>query len=172
MGSSQHPVDRLIREIIQIGRGASSAEVRRILDHIASAPFSTGERRVPGRDRGLGYAGQTLGSRADSLTYHLIKRVVGEEQWVRGTTANEYIADLRRAAHSPDARLLVYFGRNEHFAAVIARTADAVPSSRLGPASEPNVLVVYSADSGTIATGYQFSDVMTLNFPAVMQWLK
>lgn len=172
MGSSQHPVDRLIREIIQIGQGAIGTEVREVLNHIASAPFSMEERRVPGRDRGLGYAGQTLESRADSLTYHLIKRVIGEEQWAHSTTANEYVADLHRAAQSPDARLLVYFGRNEHFAVVIAQTADAVPSSRLGPTSESNILVVYSADSGTIATGYQFSDVTMLNFPAVVQWLK
>lgn len=165
-------MDQLICEVIQTGRATTNVEVRQILDHVGSAVFSTAVRRVPGRDRGLAYGGQMLGSRADSLMYHLIKRVVGEEQWATGTTATEYVADLHRAAYAPEARLLMYFSRDQHFAAVIARTGDAVPSSRLGPASAPNILVVYSADSGTIITGYQFNDLTTLNLPAVVQWLK
>lgn len=73
---SQHPVDLLIRELLRTGRPAATEEIAQIIDRMATAPFNPQDRRVPTKERGARYRGYTLGARADSLTYHLIKRVV------------------------------------------------------------------------------------------------
>lgn len=75
---SQHPVDLLIRELLRTGRPAATEEIAQIIDRMATAPFNPQDRRVPTKERGARYRGYTLGARADSLTYHLIKRVVIE----------------------------------------------------------------------------------------------
>lgn len=80
-GLSQHPADRLIRELIQTGRAATEDEIERIVERMATAPFDTRIVRVRVAARGVSYRGQTLGARADSLTFHLVKRVALDRQW-------------------------------------------------------------------------------------------
>ncbi len=87
--SSQHPTDRLIRELIGTKRAATAAEIAQIRGRMATAAFSREIRRVPRKDRGYSYQGHVLGAHADSLTYHLTKRVVIEEQWAHGTSIPE-----------------------------------------------------------------------------------
>ena len=139
---------------------------------MATAPFSREIRRVPKKDRGYSYQGHVLGARTDSLTYHLIKRVVIEEQWIEGTTAPQYIADLRRAVRSRAIRLAVYVSGEDHRVAVIARTDRAVPPVRRGPRPEELLLVVYSANRGIIVTGYQVSSVAATSIPPGATWLR
>ena len=168
---SQHPVDRLIREIIATRRSVQAAEIDQIVDRIASAPFDPQLGvGVLTEHRGLTYLRQTLGSRASSLTYHLVKRVVVEEQWAYGTSPEEYIADLREASRASDARIVVFERRGGSMAAIIAE--DRILPRRLGPEALPWVLVVFSADRGTIVSGYQVSSNPPSNIPEDGLWLR
>ncbi len=71
---SQHPVDRLIRELVQSQRPATPDEIERIIERMAAAPFDARLVRVARQHRGLTYQGHTLAARADSLAYHLTGR--------------------------------------------------------------------------------------------------
>lgn len=169
---SQHPADRLIRELIAAGRDASEAEVARIIERMATARFSEEIRSVKPEERGISYQGVTLGRRVDSLTYHLIKRVVIERQWADGTTARQYVTELHTATREPGALLAVYDRRGGSLAATITPTANVLPPTRRGARPLPFLLVIYSADRGIIVTGYQFSTFAEANIPEEVRWLK
>ncbi len=169
---SQHPVDRLIRELIQTGRAATPDEVERIVERMATAPFDTRLVRVRLTARGASYQGHTLGARADSLTFHLVKRVVLDQQWATGTTADQYVADLRRAVRVPASHLAVYERQGGSIAAIVTSTDQVLPSARRGPAELPNLVVIYSADRGIIVSGYQFSTLERTSVPQEARWLK
>lgn len=169
---SQHPVDQLIRELIDTRRPATPDEIRQIVDRMAAVPFGSGQIPVPRKYRGLIYLGYTLGSSDDALVLHLTQRVVAEGQWVVGTSAGEYVGDLRRAVRAPSARLAVYLRRGGHVATVVCRTADVVSPERLGPGTLPWLIVVYSADRGILVSGYQFSSFATVSIPEDALWLR
>lgn len=122
-------------------------------------------------ERGTRYGGITLGARAEALTYHLVKRVVLEEQWSDGTTARQYLADLRAAVLHSSARLAVYARRGGDLAATVTPTDQVLPAERRGSRPRPLLLVVYSVDRGTIVSGYQFSDFDTASIPEDVLWL-
>lgn len=169
---SQHPTDRLIRELIRTGRGAAPDEIARIVERMATAPFDTRVIPVPIKFRGLTYRGRTLGARETSLVYHLIKRVVDEHQWVAGTAEADYVADLRQAVRVAQARLGVYERRGGSIAVALAPTAVAVPATRRTSESLPDTLVVYSADRGIMLSGYQVSGLAETGVPEDVLWLK
>lgn len=169
---SRHPVDRLIRELIQSGREATLEEVEQILARLATAPFNPRDRWVSTKERGTRYRGQVLGARAASLTYHLTKRVVLEEQRADSTTADQYLADLRRAVRDPAGRLAIYERRGGHVAATIAPTERVVPPARQGRRPQPWLLVIYLVDQGIILTAYQFSTLEQTGIPKEARWLK
>jgi hypothetical protein len=139
---------------------------------MAYAPFDPTVVGVRIRHRGLTYQGQQLGNREPSLLYHLVKRVVIEGQWATGTTAADYLSDLRRAVAWPTARLAVYSRAREHLAVTACATADIVPPERCGSDMLPLLLVVYSADVSVIVTGYQFSNWEAVNIPEGALWLR
>ncbi len=169
---SQHPVDRLIRALIGAGRAATPDDAGRIVARMATVPFDPRVVRVKAEHRGLSYQGQRPDARADALTYHLAQRVVLDEQWVRGTTAQQYVADLRQAVCSATARLIVFERRGGFIAATITETDRVISAERQGPSVLSNLLVVYSADRGTILTGYQFSTLTQTGIPRGARWLK
>src|SRR5215211_2778926 len=109
---SQHPADRLIRDLIATRRRATPEEVAAIIARMASAPFDGRTVRVVPALRGV-----LPGATANALTSHLAKRVFDERQWASGTTADDYLNDLRRAVRSPAGRLLVYNRRGGNLAA-------------------------------------------------------
>lgn len=164
--------NRLIHELIRTGRHATLEEIEQIVESMATASFDPRPVRVRVEERGASYQGHTLGSRSDSLMYHLIKRVVIERQWVSGTTANEYLEDLRRAVRDPAARLCVYDRRGGPVAATVTATHLVLPPERLGEGALLNLLVVYSADRGIIVSGYQFSSLARTGIPQEARWLK
>jgi hypothetical protein len=170
--SSLHPVDQLIRELIQSGRLANEQEVQRILDRLAAVPFDTSLRSVRLRHRGLSYQGTTLGARAPSLDYHLVQRVLVDQQWAAGTTAAEYVADLRKAIRHPASELTVYERRGGHVAVVLAPTEAVLAPAARGRLWLPELLVTYSADRGIIVTGYQVSSRAAASIPPGARWLK
>jgi hypothetical protein len=165
-------VNLLIRELIRTSGAPSPAEIEQVLDHIVAAPFDNQIIRVPARHRDLAYEGRTLARDDDSLFYHLVKRVVVEEQWSIGTTADQYLEDLQRAVRWSTARLVLYYRVSEHYATVISPTAVSVPARRRGPAAQPWLLVVYSADREAIVSGYQFSNLQALNISPAALWLR
>ncbi len=167
----QHPVDRLIRELVQSGRPAAQDELDLILERISVAALDTRLGRAPGYLRGQVYRGRTVQARDETSFVHLVKRVRHDRQWTEGTTEADYLADLRAAARQPDARLLIYARHDEHHAAVIAPTALVVPRDRRGARVLPNLLVVYSAERSAIRTGYQFSDLAEVRIPEDARWL-
>ena len=105
---SHHPVDRLIRELIGSGRAAGPSEIDQIIGRIGTAPFSQQVVDVDPLDQGRTYLGRTLGSKEDSLSYHLFKRVLVQREWAAGTTPAQYVADLHSAAVHPLSRLVLY----------------------------------------------------------------
>ncbi len=169
--TSRHPVDGPIRELIQTRRHATDAEVRQILARIGNAPFDFRVLPVPVRYRGLSYQGRSLGSREPTLTAHLTRRVVAEQQWAVGTTAQAYVDDLHAAARLPSARLAVYERRGGNMAAVLTSTAEAVPSERIGAEFRPDMLVLYAADRGAIISGYQITSLLETGIPGDARWL-
>ena len=170
--ASQHPVDQLIARLIRAEVDPSPEDVQRIVDRIATAPFNQHPVRVRVRDRRLSYGGVAIGRIADPLALHLAKRVVQEEQWADGTTADEYLTDLRASARYPRAQLLVYERSADFFAATISPTEDVVPRHRLGRQPLPNVLVVYSARDSVVRTAYMYSVFSELDMPEEIRWLR
>ncbi len=167
----QHRADQLIRELIAFSRAASAEEIALILERMASVRFVDTIAHIPIKHRGLTYQGRTLTARADSLFYHLVKRVVVEGQWVSGTSEEQYVADLRRTVQVPGARLLAYTRWGEAFTATITPTRQAVPPERQGANALPQILVVYSADRRAIVTGYMFTTLQELDIPGEIVWL-
>lgn len=147
-------------------------EIDRIVERVATARFDRRVIPVPTTLRGQSYQGRALGAREDSFTYHLTKRVVDERQWAEGTTADEYLDDLRRAVRAPSARLAVYARRGGNIAATMTPTSAAVPPARRTPESLSDVLVVYSANRGIIVSGYQVSGLDRTGIPEGARWLK
>jgi hypothetical protein len=126
---SQHPVDQLIRELIQTGRPATKDEVEAIIERMATASFEPRVTSVPVPERGITYDGYRLGARVPSLAYHLVKRIVLDRQWADGTTEEQYLEDLRRAARAPTARFVIYEHRGGHVAITLTPTSVVVPQT-------------------------------------------
>lgn len=169
---SQHPVDRLIRELIQTGRQATTEEIERIIERMATAPFDRRVLPVPAQLRGTPYQGRALGTREDALFIHLVQRVIRDGQWAEGITELDYVADLRRAVRAPPARLVIYQRRGGPVAATFTPSDRVLPASRRGPKALPWLYVVYSADRGIIVSGYQTSGLQTLSVPGDARWLR
>ncbi|MDQ6908886.1 MAG: hypothetical protein M3176_18870 [Chloroflexota bacterium] len=169
--ASQHPVDILIREIIRTRRSVTDDEIARIIERMATVPFDQRLVPVPTKLRGITYQGHILNAREDSCTYHLAKRVIDERQWVSGTTAVQYVADLRRAIRHPSSRLTIYERRGGYIAATLTPTSAAIPVARRASGSLPVLLVAYSVDRGIILSGYQVSDLARTGIPEEPRWL-
>ena len=171
VGRSDHPVDRLIRGRIQTRRNVEQHDIERILDRIATAPFDPRVVRVPTEERGLTYGFRRLLPWDDSLFAHLVRRVVLDQAWAIGTTADEYLRDLHHAARLSSIGLVIYSRRGGSIAGILAPTRFALRAARLGPGSLPELFVVYSADRGAIVSGYQVSSRDELAIPGDAQWL-
>ena len=158
--------------MIATARQPAPEEIQQIIDRTATAPFNPSVVPVRVEHQGLTYQGRTLATREDSLTYHLIQRVVVEGQWAHGTTAGQFLADLQHAVRDPSARLAIYQRRGGAIAATVTPTDRVLPPGRRGANSERNLLVVYSADRSMIVSGYQFSEVTSTGIPKDARWLK
>lgn len=151
--ASQHPVDRLLRELVTEPRLVSNAERRAIVEHIASAEFNRNGVTTESQVRGLTYLGRMVQPWDDSLFVHLVRRVIVRRQWEAGTTPEMYLDDLHRIVLHPEA--VVRLGIAEELPAVqiIAPTLLAV--EHRGPRFQPWAVVVYAPVRGTLVSGYQ-----------------
>lgn len=163
-------MDRLIRELIATGRPATTHEIERIRERMATAPFDPRPRPVPTVLRGQVVAGRRLEALAPSLIVHLAQRVLLDAQWGEETTPEAYLEELRRAVRSEQARLVIYEARGGNVAAAFAD--NEVPEERLGANAEPFIWVVYSADRGMLITGYQVSGLETVRLGEKVRWLR
>lgn len=163
-------VHRLIREIIRSSRVATDQEVDRIIRYMATAPFSDQLIPVPVELRGQMYFGHRIGARADSLTVHVLARVLSDRQWMVGTTPAEFCADVQAAVLHPSAHLIVYRRRSSYIAAILSE--NIVSPARRGPRSMPLLFVVYSLERGSIISAYQASDVDQISIPGDALWLR
>ncbi len=100
MNPSVAPADLLMRELFRTRRGTTAAERAQIVAHIAAAPFDPRRVRVRPDERGTRYGTIVLGESEDSLTYHLVKRVVIERQWGSDTTSAAHTSMQFRARFS------------------------------------------------------------------------
>ena len=171
-GPSQHPADQLIRELLATGRPATPTEVDQILERIATVPFDPRILRVPLPLQGVTHLGRTLGTREAALDIHLVQRVIGDEQWPLGTTAAHYLTDIQQAVMAAAARLLVYERRGGSMAATLTAIEEVLPQARRGSRALPWCFVVYSADRGTITSGYQATGTQTPSIPGDARWLR
>lgn len=150
---SMAATDDLILTVITMRRQASAEELSAIVAYVALAPFSTYLSRVPTNLRQLlARKGILVPTQLSSLERHLLKRIYDEQQWPMGTTAEVYIADLRKAIAHPRVQIWTYRYFGQPF---IGFLAPSHIQQALKP--EPYIFVVYSPDYQTLTTGYQAS---------------
>ena len=166
----QDEPNRLIREFLDPLRVPTDREIGKILNHVAKAPFRSGRIRVDEDLLVAVFSGRTLDKREPSLTVHLAKRVVVEEQWAIGTTEEQYVADLHSIVDDAELRMVVYRSRDGQCKLGLL-APNRLPRERLGGNSEKLLWVVYSANYGTITTGYQVSSVDRITIPKGARWL-
>jgi hypothetical protein len=167
--SSQHPVDRLLRELLASGRAPTAAEVHLVVDHIATAPFNSREIAVDPEIIGQGYLGQRIPARASASLAQLWKRVLIDEQWSDGTTVEEYIADLRTSASDGMPKVMIAVIRESPSAGILA--VNLTPDERRGPNAGSLMFIGYSVNGGMITTGYQTDDLTRIKLPGSARWL-
>jgi hypothetical protein len=151
-------IDALIIELIESGRQATEDELSQLVAHVAQALFASRPVRPPRWLReALARCGITVPARVPACEAHLLKRIYYDQQWPVGTTADQFVADLRLAIRHLDARVWTYEYFGEPCVGLLA------PSHIRGtPGAKPYIFVVYSARYGTLTTGYQASDPETI----------
>jgi len=170
LNQSQHPTDVLVRAIIDSGRRASQVEVEAIRQRLRSAPFSTRTIRVPPALRTGPSAASALGPSNNALAVHVAQRISLDRQWA--TTSPElFLEDLRASVEAVSTRMVLYRDRGGAIALAIAATADVIPPPRLGAGAQALLVMVYSADRGTIVSGYQASSLARIRIGENAIWL-
>jgi hypothetical protein len=166
----QDEPNKLIREWLNPKRMPTEAEIKRVLAHVARAPFSTRPVAVDKSIRGQVFQGRKLGDREPSIIAHFAKRVLINRQWTGDVTPAEFVDHLHFAFLEQSAKRAVYVGHDQRtYFSVLA--PNTIPSDRLGSDSQPFLWVVYTADYGTIVTGYQVPGIEEITLPAKVRWL-
>jgi len=156
MNKVQHPIDRLIFDLVASERKASHSEIKKIIAHIAQAPFSHHPIKIDRRLVGRAYLGQVLEptTRLPSIEAHLLKRVYVEQQWNEETTLEKYVSHLRQAVKHPASLIWTYEHRGIPCVGILS------PSHvQNAPNPEKFIFVVYNAGFGVIMTGFQASGI-------------
>ncbi|RIK45502.1 MAG: hypothetical protein DCC58_06230 [Chloroflexi bacterium] len=159
----------LIEELLTSRRAPTDADIKEILQRLATAPLAKHNVRTTHRLRGAA-SGASLGREAPADLVHLLKRI-SEGQWSPSTTLEQYQEDLHAAAQVPSSRLAIYSDWHGALAVAVANTRDCVPDSRIGPRPEALLFVVYSAMSSTILTGYMASSLSVTRLGPDIRWL-
>ena len=167
--SSQHPIDQLIREVLQSGRHPTDEEIQAMLERIGTAPFNRRDIAVDPDLVGREYLGQVIPVRAEARLAHLWKRVLVDEQWAVGTTVDEYLGDLRSAIFGGSVQVMIAVIRESPSAGVLA--PNRMASSRRAANTGPLLFVGYSVNGGMITTGYQRFDRNHIRLPGNARWL-
>lgn len=152
-------VDQLIVHLILDKRRATEVEIQIIITHVGQSTFATYPVKLTRwlrqelANRGL----QVSSIKRPSVEIHLLKRIYFDRQWSAGTTIEQFKADLHQAIQHPAVQIWTYRRLGEYYAGFLA------PSHVLGaPELKPFIFVAYSADYGTITTGFQASGAHTV----------
>ncbi len=158
-------IAQLILTLCQSGRLATNDELQQMVAHVAQAPFSTRLLKVQQTFyQQLAAVGVDIKTpQLPSVEIHLLKRIYLEQQWPVSTTVAQYVDDLHQAVQAPTCQIYTYRRQGEHFAAFLA------PSYVRQNVRYPQefIFVTYSAEYGTIKTGFQASGpstIFTVNF--------
>jgi hypothetical protein len=152
-GPSDHPTDRLLRDLIRSPRAVTAAEVADIRARISAAPFNPHGVTTSELVRGRIYLGRTVRPWEESPFSHLVQRVLVQQQWADGTTIHEYLQDLHEAARDPAGAIFAGVLNGRPTVQVIA--PNHIPTLRLGRGSRPWIAVIYSPNRGMLVSGYQ-----------------
>lgn len=123
---------------------------------MATAPFDARRRELsqPLLDV-IRQHGQRAPASSTEFTHHWAKHVLGDGQWAPSMSETAYFHDLRQAILHPTSRLVLHRLPNGRSRAIIMTyTMHIIPLERLGPKNGPELVIVYSADTGKILTGY------------------
>lgn len=163
--SQADPIDGIVKGILDGSRQPTGEDVSAIITRMATAPSDARRRDLsqPLLDL-IRQHGQNAPAWPTEFTHHWAKHVLGDGQWESSTSEAIYFHDLRQAILHPRSRLVLHRlpnGRSR--AIVITYTSHIIPLERLGPKYGPELVVVYSADTGKILTGYmvKFSSDIT-----------
>ena len=150
----------MIVTLCQTTRLALADELRQMVAYVAQAPFSTRLLKVKQSFRQeLAVLGiQVNASHLPSVEIHLLKRIHIEQQWPATTTVAHDVADLQQAVQASGCQIYTYRRQGENFAGFLAPSH--VTQNVLYP--QKFIFVTYSADYGTIKTGFQASDPATI----------
>jgi hypothetical protein len=159
-------VDQLIHSLVASNRPATAEEQQQIIAYVAQIPVSARPVTI---NRWLRQTLQARGCQVPSgkqpaVAVHLLKRIYFDGQWLAGTTVEQFTRDLHQAVQHPDVQLWTYRWLGEACAGLLA------PSHvQHVPHPETFIFVAYSADHGTITTGFQASGPETIFTHAVAQ---
>lgn len=169
-GGPDDPGDVIKQLVEDPNRMPTVEELDALRERVSAADFNARLMETPDGLVGQTFGGRTLRERESSFTVHAAQRVLINEQWASGTTREEYLADLRRAASHPDASFAVYETRDTYILALLAPIEGTVPEERRGSRSGTLVQVIYSANRGRITTGMQ-TDEPEGNIPRRRRWI-
>jgi hypothetical protein len=161
-------IERLARTVEPV----DAEDVETLVRGLARAPFSAKPGTVPRQWRRL-IPGELIGGQADSLTWHLLKRMA-DQQWPLGTTREQYLADLRGAITAPSVRIALRETYGNFTLTIVAPTDEVIPPERRGAAAADNIVVHFDAGNGTISTGYMRSALRDadVDIRGFVRWLR
>jgi hypothetical protein len=162
-------IHELVLTLTDTGRFATDQELVQLVIHVAQAPFSTRLIKVNPRFlQALAISGIQLPEpHLSSIELHLLKRVYIEQQWPVGTTTTQYLADLHQAVQHPTCAIYTYRWQGESFVGFLAPSQHGTNAHVRNP--QPFIFVAYSADYGTIKTGFQASSAASIFTPLFQQ---
>ena len=167
-GGGRKPDARQIAtEIITGARRPTAEDAELLREHLASAPFSKAQVKVPTALRRMNVGGAEIGPKATADVVHLAQRLK-DEQWADGTTQKEYIRDLHQHCADAGSRVVVYDRRGGQIIGILAPTT--VPDGRRGLKTLPMMYIVYSVDRAAIISGYQASAIEAISIPESAIW--
>jgi hypothetical protein len=152
----QEGVSRLIREAAGDARGLTSAELDRVLQHVAAAGFDSRAREAArGPLRGQIWDGQpvTATTRLPAEARHWLLHVLVNREWPDGTTLAGYVDSLRTVILDPDSGVFVNTYKGE-----LSLGAIRMSHALRGPGGYDWVLVQYRVATGHWTTGFQPAD--------------
>ncbi|MBI2954237.1 MAG: minor capsid protein [Chloroflexi bacterium] len=165
----QEEPNKLIRSLLNPKRTLTDDEWKSVIEHVKRAPFASREVSVHKDIRGRTFLGRQLRGKEPSVIAHFAKRVLLENQWVDGTSEDQYLADLRSILDDHELSKVVYQGTDEKvYLGFLA--PNRLPVERTGMNRRPFIWFIYSADYGTITSGYQVSSIDKITLPKGVKW--
>ena len=161
-------VQQLIEGIVNGSIQPTEKDASKVRSRIEKASFTPRKVKVEPELQSLEYEGKKLGSKADSLTYHVVKRIF-QKEWPPNTTKDEYLADIKRHVALPGVKIAVYIHKGRLIAAVMAE--NMLPKA-FGVDLLPWLFIFYSVGEDAIISCYPAKHEKHANIPGNAIWIK